>query len=188
MTKKYLFTLALMAACCVAQAQSTPAKKELIGRILKIQQQGIETVARGLAEEPAVALLTRAEQALPQRVPADRQQAVAKEIQDDAKKYLEEAVPYVRSQAVKVAPTTVGALLDKEFSEAELKQVLGFLESPAYLKFQKLGPDMQKVLVEKVVADTRGTIDPKIRDLESSIAKRLGVSAAQPAAAPASRR
>jgi uncharacterized protein len=190
---KPLLIIALLGASCAVSAQPTPAKKELIARILKIQQPGIETMARGLAEEPAVAMLARAEQAMPQRVAADRQQAVAKEIQEDAKKYLDEAVPIVKAQAVKLAPSTVGALLDEKFTEAELKQVVAFLESPVYLKFQKLGPDMQKVLVEKVVTETRGTVEPKVIALENSIAKRLGVTtggsgSAAPAAQPASRR
>lgn len=186
--KKTLLIVALLGAFGAVQAQSTPAKKELIARILKVQQAGIETLARSLAEEPAMNLLARAEQALPQRVAPERQETVARAIQADAKKYLDEAVPLVRDRALKLAPSTVGALLDEKFSEAELKQVAGFLESPAYVKFQQLGPDMQKVLVEKVIADSRGAIEPKVRDLEASIARRLGVNgAAAPASAPAKR-
>ena len=185
--KKHLFILALACACTAAQAQSTPAKKELIARILKVQQAGIEGLARSLAEEPAVNMLARAEQALPQRVAADKREAVAKEIQGDVKKYLDEAVPVVRDRAVKLAPTTVGTLLDEKFTEAELKQVIAFLESPAYTKFQTLGPDMQKVLIEKVVTETRGTVEPKVRELEASIARRLGAPAV-PAAAASGRR
>lgn len=186
--KKTLLIVALLGACCVAQAQSTPAKKELIARILKVQQPGIETLARSLAEEPAVGLMERAEQVLPQRVARERQEAVAKEIQGDVKKYLDEAVPLVRDRAVKLAPASVGALLEQKFSEAELKQVATFLESPVYVKYQQLGPDMQKVLVEKVIADARGAIEPKVRELEASIARRLGVNgAASPASAPPKR-
>lgn len=187
MLKKTLvpLSLALCAAFAMpahAQAPSSPAKKELIARILKIQQPGIEGMARALAEEPAMAMLSRAEQALSVRVAADKQEAVAKEIQGDAKKYLDETVPIVRNRAVQVAPTTVGTLLEQKFSEEELKQVVAFLESPAYVKFQGLGPEMQKVLVEKVVADTRGQVEPKVRGLEDSIAKRLGVTGAAGAA------
>ena len=186
MMKKPLLLALLAGACFAAQAQSTPAKKELVGRILKIQQAGIEVLARNLAEEPAMNLLARAEQALPQRVAADKQQAVAKEIQGDAKKYLDETVPLVRDRALKLAPSTVGALLEEKFNEEELRQVLAFLESPAYVKFQKHSPDMQRVLLEKLVSDTRGSVEPKVRDLENSIGKRLGV--APPAAAkPASK-
>ena len=86
------------------------------------------------------------------------------------------------SRAVKLAPTTVGPFLEEKFTEEELKQVAAFLESPAVNKFQQLSGDMQKVLLEKVVADTRSVIEPKVVALEQSVSKRLGIVA--PAAAP----
>ena len=58
------------------------------------------------------------------------------------------------------------------------------LESPVLAKFQTVGVDVQRALVEKVVADTRGQVETKFRSLEDSIAKRLGVPAAPAAAAP----
>jgi hypothetical protein len=90
----------------------------------------------------------------------------------------------VRDRAVKLAPTTVGAVLEQKFSEDELKQVLAMLESPVYVKFQGLGADMQKALTEKLIADTRPAIEPKVRTLEQSIARRLGVPVGQAEAAP----
>jgi uncharacterized protein len=182
MLKKHMLVLAVaaagFAAPALAQAPSQPsaAKKELIARILKIQQPGIEGLARGLAERPAVELLASAENALMARVPADKREAVAKEIQADAKKYLDESVPLVRDRAIKLAPTTVGTLLDQKFNEEELKQVVAMMESPVYLKFQSLGDEMQMVLIEKVLADTRPAVEPKIKALEQSVAKRLGLN------------
>lgn len=180
MLKKHLLVLALLgtafAGPALAQSQASPAKKEMIARILKIQQPGIEALARTLAERPAVELLASAENALGARVPAERREAVAKEIQADTKKYLDEAVPLVRDRAVKLAPTTVGALLDQKFNEEELKQVLAFMESPAYLKFQSLGDEMQQALIEKVVAETRPSVEGKLKTLEQSVARRLGVT------------
>ena len=185
MAKKTLLILALAAAAAMgtAQAQTAQAsqvKKDLIAKILKIQQPGIEALAKALAEEPADTMLRQASAAIV-RVPADKQEAVAKEIQNDARKYVGEAVPLVRDRAIKLAPSTVGILLEEKFTEDELKQVLAMMESPVYLKFQSLGNEMQKVLTEKLVVDTRPQIQPKIKALEESIGKRLGV--APPAAA-----
>jgi uncharacterized protein len=61
------------------------------------------------------------------------------------------------------------------------------MESPVYGRFQRMGQDMQKVLIDKVVADTRGTIEPKVRTLEQTVAKRLGVTSAPPAAGAAAK-
>lgn len=181
MLNKRLFVLALAGACLAASAQSqpasSPAKKELVARILKVQQPGIEALARQLAEEPAARLLAQAGQVLPQRIAADKRDAVAKEIEADARKYAEEAIPLARAAAVKIAPQAIGPLLEEKFTEDELKQILATLESPVFTRFQQIGPDMQKALTEKLVADTRPAIEPKVRALEQSITKRLGLTA-----------
>jgi len=182
MTKNTLLLLALAAACSVAQAQTPPGKKDLIAKILKLQQPGIEMMARELAQQPANQLLAQAAAALQARVPPERQEAVARGIQQDAKKYADEAIPLVRDRAIKLAPTTVGALLEEKFTEEELKQVVVMMESPVYLKFQKLGGDMQKVLADKLVEDTRASIEPKLKTLDHAVGKRF--EAAQAPAAP----
>ncbi len=187
MLNKSLTILALAVAVVTgAQAQSTPAKKELVARILKVQQPGIQAMARNLVEQPALELLDSANNALPQRVAKDKQDAVAKDIQGDVQKYLDDAVPLVQARAVKLAPGTIGSFLEEKFTEDELKQILAIMESSAYAKFQRTGQEMQKSLVDKVVAETRPLIEPKVRTLEQNIAKRLGVpSASGPAAGPA---
>ncbi len=190
MLKHSLIALALGLTAVSAQAQAqapaagSPAKKEFTARIVKQQQPGIEGMARSLAEQPAMELMGSAANALPSRVPKDKQEAVAKEIHADVQKYLDEAVPLVQGRAVKLAPATIGAVLEARFSEEELKQLAGMLESPVYNKFQQLGEEMQKTLADKVVADTRSIIEPKVRALEQSVAKRLGVSPSPAAAAP----
>ena len=189
MLKKTLFALTVVvAAITAAQAQPSPAKKELVARILKVQEPGIEATARGLVEQPAFELMGNAANALPARVAKDRQDAVAKEIQADVQKYVDDAFPFVRDRAMKLAPSTIGALLEEKFTEDELKQIVSIMESPVYGKFQRMGNEMQKALVDKVVADTRGTIEPKVRTLEETVAKRLGVTSAAPAAAGAAPR
>lgn len=188
MLKKSLMAMVLGAAFA-AQAQApanpaSPAKKDLVARILKQQQAGIENIARSLVEQPAIELMGNAASALPSRVAKDRQEAVAKEIQADVQKYLAEAVPLAQARAVKIAPASVGALLEEKFSEEELKQLASIVESPVYTRFQRMGDDMQKVLADKLVAETRGTIEPKVRALEQSVAKRLGVPLNGGAGAP----
>ena len=179
---KLLFAILIALPVMAVQAQSTPAKKALVARILKVQQPGIEGMSRSMAERPAIDLMDRAGPALTERVAADKRDAIAKEIQADVKKYLDEAVPLVTSRAVKLAPTTVGSFLEEKFTEEELKQVAAFLESPAINKFQQLSGEMQKVLLEKVVVDTKGVIEPKVVALEQAVSKRLGIVA--PASAP----
>lgn len=191
MFQKSLLLLSLAAACTLAQAQSTPAKKELVARILKIQQPAVENLARELAQQPANELMASAIEYVQTQVPADKREAIGKGLQQDADKYMNETYPLVRERALKLAPSTVGALLEEKFSEDELKQAAAMLESPIYTKFQSMGGEMQRALVNKLVPDLKPQVEPKLRALDESIAKRLGVQAAlgsggtAPAAAPA---
>jgi hypothetical protein len=175
--------LSLLVLATGAQAQSTPAKKELVAKVLLLQQPAIEQAAQSLAERPAAQLMQQAGMALQSQVPADKREAIAKEIQADVKKYADDVVPMVRERAVRLAPSTVGALLEEKFSEDELKQLVAIIESPVNRKFLQLGGEMQKVLLDKLIADTQGAVEPKVKTLEQSIGKRLGMPA--PTSAPA---
>jgi uncharacterized protein len=168
-----------------APLPTSPAKKQLVAKILAIQQPGIEALARQLVEQPAAQLLQQAGPALQQRVAAEQREAVGREIQADARKFVDEAVPVVRDRAIKLAPTTIGTVLEERMTEDELKQVIAILESPANKKFQSLAGDMQRALAEKLVTETRPLIQPKVQALEQSVAKRLGITPPPAGAAPA---
>lgn len=171
---KKLLIVALLALATSAQAESTAAKKELVAKVLQLQQPGIEMAGQALVERPAGQMMQQAGLALQARVAADKREVVWKEIQADVKKYLDEAVPPVRERAIKLAPTTVGTLLDEKFSEDELKQLIAILESPVNRKFSQMSGEMQKVLSEKLVAEMQGSIEPKVKSLERAINTRLG--------------
>lgn len=194
MLKKTLFCLPLLAVFA-AQAQtsavpaSSPAKKELVARILKVQQPSIEALARGLVERPAMEIMNGGMQVIAARVPKEKQEATAKEVQSDAQKFVDETAPIVQKRAVAVAPTTIGAVLEEKFTEDELRQIAAALENPALVKYQATIPAMQQALGEKLVGDTRPQIEPKVRALEEQVGKRVGVSPQGAApAAPANKK
>ena len=192
MTTKLLSTASLILSLCAfvilaapAQAQPSAAKNELILKILQIQRPAVETVAAMLAQQPAQQMMQQAGIALQTRVAADKREALAKDIQSDLKKYSDDVVPVVRERAVKLAPETIGKVLDDKFSEEELRDLIKVLESPVGRKFAQLNGDMQKALNEKLVAEMRPTVEPKVKALEASIAKRLGIQPGTQGAAPA---
>ncbi len=183
---KKLFVVALLALSGLAQAESSAAKKELVTRVLKLQRPAIEQAGQTLAERPAAQMMQQASLVLQSKVAADKRDAVAKEIDSDLKKYLDEAVPLVRERAVKIAPSTIGALLEEKFSEEELKQLIAIIESPVNRKFMQMGGEMQKALLDKLIAKTEGTIAPKVKALEQAVGKRLGMPATPAPAAKVS--
>jgi hypothetical protein len=166
-----------------AAAQGT-TKKDLVQRILTIQQGEIESVARGLTERPAAQMMQEAGLALQRQVPPDKREAMAKQIEAEVKKYVDESYPLVRERALKIAPSTIGAVLEDKLTEDELKQLLAWLESPVNKKYQTLGPDMRNSFVQKLLADARPVVDPKVQALDGRIRVILGVPAAPAASAP----
>ena len=185
---KKFFVLALVLLSAAAQAQSAPAqssqaKKDLVARVLVLQQSSIELTGQALVERPAQQMLQQAGLALQTRVPAEKREAVAKLVQDDVKKYLDETAPLVRQQAVKLAPTTIGPLLEEKFNEDELKQLIAFMESPVNRKYLQMGNELQKALGEKLVAQTKAAVEPKVKALEQAIVNHLGLPPAPAAKA-----
>lgn len=180
---KPLLLASLIAASTLAHAQSTPAKKELVQRLLTAQQPGLEGLSRGLVEQPAAQMLQAAGQALQAEVPADKREAVGKSIQADVRKYVDDSVPLVRDRAIKLAPSTIGVAMEEKFSEDELKQLLAWFESPVNKKYQQLAPEMQNAFVQKLVADARPDVDPKLQNLEQQVRRSIA-SASGAASAP----
>jgi hypothetical protein len=181
--------VAMASASQVARAQaqpaataSSPAKKELVSKLLALQAPGIEQLATQIVQQPAVLLMQQAGAAL-QRLPQDKREALARDLEADLRKYADESLPVMRKRATELAPLTVGVVLDERFSEDELRQIVATLENPAWRKFQGAANDMQRALVERLVADTKGQVDPKLQALQKSMGDRL--RAAAPASAPA---
>ena len=182
---KPLMAAALLAAATIAPAlaQAPQTKKELVARVLQLQQPGIEVMARSMAEQPAMQLMQQAGQAL-QRLPAERREAVAADIQADLRKYAEEAIPIVRDRALKAAPLTIGPMLEERLTDDELREVIAMLESPTIRKFQGMAGDLQRALQEKVVAESKAEIEPKVRAMQQTVAKRLGITPPPAGSAP----
>ncbi len=180
-------TILLAAALATAATAHAQDKKALVAKVLQLQQPGIEATARQMAELPALQMLQQAVIAIRQRVPEDKREALAGDLQAEARKYADEAVPIVRDAALKAAPTTIGPILEEKFTADELKQLIAILESPVNRKFQSLGVDMQRALNEKVVAESRAAIEPKVQALQQSMAAKLNAAAGPAAGASAPR-
>jgi hypothetical protein len=192
-----LFATALLASAAIAHAQTTPAapsapsapvsaaKKELVAKVLALQQPVYENMAREIVMRPAVQLGQQAGRAL-QNVPPEKREATGKSIDADIRKFIDESTPLLRDRAIKAAPTTVGPILEEKMSEDELKQLFAWLDSPAAKKYQQLGGEMQQAIVQKLMSEAGPLLTPKLQALEAKVAGSLGIPPAAPAgSAPA---
>jgi hypothetical protein len=157
-----------------ASAPSSPAKKELVAKLLRLQQRDIETLASQLALQPSAIIAQQAQQVL-QQMPADKRDAVSKNLEVAFRKYNEEASGFLRDRAVKLAPSLLAPAIEQRFTEGELKQLVAWYESPVKKKFEQALPEIQPAFVEKLVAEGRPVIDPKLATLTQSVRTALGV-------------
>lgn len=181
-----LLTAAIGAAAQGAAAPAapvSPAKKELVARVLQLQQSGIEALGTQIAGQTAGQVLQAVGAAMP-RVPADKREAVFNQVQADVRKFHDDIAPMLRTRAARLAPTTLGTALEEKFSEEELKSLVAWLESPTSRKFQQVAGEVQQSFAQKLVADTRPQVEPKLKALEESIAAKLN-AAGGGASAPA---
>jgi len=165
-----------------APTQSSPAKKELVQRLLRLQQADVEGFAKTVVERPAAQMMREAGLALQQQAaPQEKREAAARAIEAEVKKYVDEAYPIVRDRALKLAPSTIGAVLEAKMTEEELKQLIAWLESATAKKYQSLAVDLRNTFSQKLVAEMPAVLDPKLIALDGKIRVILGVP---PAGAP----
>ncbi|HZW73927.1 MAG TPA: hypothetical protein VFF43_10285 [Caldimonas sp.] len=171
-------------AASAPAAPSSPAKKALVQRILTLQQGEIEALARNVVERPAAQMMQEAGLAIQQQIPPERREATGRAIEAEVKKYVDEAYPPVRDRAVKLAPSTIGAVLEAKMSEDELRTLLAWLDSPTNKKYQQIAVDMRTSFFQKLLADMPALLDPKLQALNGRIRVILGLPAV-PSAMPA---
>ena len=171
-------------------------KKEVVQKILSSQQGALDDMSRNVAEQPARQLAMGARQILVQGVPEDKREATAKLVDAEIKKYLDGAIPAVRASAGKLSTSVLGPIYEEKFSEDELKQLQAMLESPVLKRYQSLLPEMSNALLEKVVADARPQVTPKLQTAEKNIRAildkatggKLSQGEDKPAAKPAAKK
>ena len=189
--KKLILAAALSTGALLAQAQtpapatpatpgtpavpSSPAKKALVQKLLTLQSNDFEDLARNIVGQSLAQMVPAVRQALQQQVPPEKREATGKAIEGDIKMYVDESVPLIRDRAVKLAPSTVGVIIDEKFTEDELKQVIAWLESPLNKKYQQLGPEFRGNFTQKLMIEVRPLVEPKYQALEQKVRASLGV-------------
>ena len=179
------WTVALAASLLLTGLAQAQTKKELVAKVIQLQQPSVENVARTIAAQTAQQILEATGPALAQQ-PPEKREAVAKDVQAEVKKFYGDIEPVLGDRAVKLAPAAMAPVLEEKFSEDELKQLVAWLESSTAKKFNESAPMLLDARQQKLVTDPRGTVEPKIKALETTLRKKLGLPAAAPASPAAS--
>lgn len=174
MLKKLVLTtlVALSAISPAAQAQSA-AKKELIGKLLTLQQPAIDAAARSITEQQPMQMAASARRLIMESVPEDKRMATAQAVDAELKKYVETAGPMIQASANKLATTTMTPAIDEKFTEDELRTLVSILDSPVLKKYQGLLPELTDKLLDKIIADARPNVDPALNKAAANIRQIL---------------
>jgi len=177
--QRTLVTVALSACALVLAAPAQAGEKEkLVEKILTLWH--IEDEAIVMVQRPAVDAVNQSRIALQGRVSGPKQEATLKDIAVDVQKYIDEATPIVKDNAMKAKAPTLTPLLLQNFNEEELKQLIALLESPVKKKFEKLLPSFERAFGERIAADSRAAIDPKLAAMTQSVGLKLRAATVTP--------
>jgi len=174
-----LFLAATLGIASMAHAQGAAPdaeKQKLIDHILTLYHPensvlvAIQRPATEALEKSSIALQTA-------HVPKDRSDKTMKDIGTDVQKYVDSTMPMAIASAKKNVGPAAGPLLAQNFTTEELRQLVAFLESPVKSKFEKLVPQMENAVGQKVQADVGVQANKNIQVLTESVGTKLRVAA-----------
>lgn len=164
---------ALAAVLALTSVSAHADKKEWAQKIVAMQQEAVDGMARAIVEQPARQMSMQSSQILGHAVAPEKRDAAAKQIETEIKKYVDASTPILKASATKLSQTTIGGGLEEKFSEDELKQLHGMLDSPVMKKFQAAIPELSGKLQEKVMAEARTQLGPKLDATGNNVRKIL---------------
>jgi uncharacterized protein len=169
-------------ATAPAAAQALPApdpeKQKVIDRILVafhpengilqvVQRQGLDAM-----QQSNIALTTA-------HVTAERKEKTMKEIGSDVQKYIDTTMPVAVASAKKHTNPAVGPILAQNFTADELRQIAALLESPLKQKFEKLIPQMETAVAQKVQAEITPQVNQNVKTLTEAVGTKLRIAATE---------
>jgi len=167
------------AAAPAAAAANLPApdaeKQKAIDRILANVHP--ENGVIQALQRPAIEAMQKSMIAMQtQHVPKDRMDKTMKEIAADVQHYVEISTPVVTASARKLTNQAVGPILAQNFTADELRQLAAMFESPVKARFDKLIPQLETAVGDKVTADVAPAINKNIQALTESVGTKLRIA------------
>ena len=179
---------ATLAAASSVHAQAAPAaataplpvpdaeKQKVIDRILEVFHPEIGVLKA--VQRPGLEAMQKSNIAMETaRVAPERREKALKDISTDVQKYLDTTTPIATASAKKYTNASVGPILAKNFTLEELRQIDAMLESPLKARFEKLVPDMENAVGQKVQADIAPQVNQNVKAMTEAVGTKLRVAA-----------
>jgi len=173
-------TFAAHAQTAASAAAPLPApdaeKQKVIDRILvafhpengilqAVQRQGVDAM-----QQSNIALQTA-------HVPTERKDKTLKDISTDVQKYIDTTMPAAIASTKKNTNPAVGPILAQNFTADELRQIAAMLESPLKQRFEKLVPQMETAVAQKVQADISPLVNANVKTMTEAVGTKLRIAA-----------
>ena len=182
----HLAVAAALSVACAAHAQTKAAAPANLPAPDAEKQKAIDRILANVHPEngviqalqrPAVEAMQKSMIAMQtQHVPKERMDKAMKDIAADVQHYVEISTPVVTASAKKLTNQTVGPLLAQNFSADELRQLAAMFESPVKAKFDKLIPQLEAAVGDKVTAEVAPAINKNIQALTESVGTKLRIA------------
>ena len=187
LTPLALATALLVSAGAHAQAAAPAAaaapvapidadKQKLIDRILAVLHpengvlQAVQDKGVSAMQQSSIALQTN-------HVPQDRKDKALKDIQVDVQKYIDTTMPIAIASAKKYTVPTSAPILAANFSTDELRQLATMLESPLRDRLEKVLPQMQNAVGQKVSVEIGPQVNKNLQVMTEAVGTKLQVAA-----------
>jgi hypothetical protein len=134
------------------------------GVLQAVQQQGVKAM-----QQSSIALQTN-------QVPQERKEKALKDIQVDVQKYIDTTMPVAVASAKKYSAPISAPILAANFSTDELRQLAVILESPLRDKLEKIMPQLQEAVGQKVSADIGPQVNKNVQAMTEAVSSKLRVA------------
>jgi len=153
-------------------SKSTNAKRALAVKLAQLQQKSeSDNIAQQLTASAVQPLVVAWSQKLDQTVPPDKQKEVREKLDQELKKFSDDAFKTIREQTAKTAEEALVPIFMEKFSESELKTIIAYQESTAAAKFAAIGTDAANTWALQVVENTRAAIETSSKAFDEAASK-----------------
>lgn len=147
-------------------------KQKLIDRIVAVLKpengvlQAVQAQGLRAMQQSSIALQTN-------NVPQDRKEKTLKEIQVDVQKYNDTTMPVAIASAKKNVGPTTSPILAANFTTDELRQLATMLESPIREKLEKVMPQLQEAVGQKVSGEIGPQVNKNVQAMTEAVSTKL---------------
>ena len=171
------FAIAGLALSATVNAQIADPKLEWATKAVALQQgPELERLIGQLADSATQDILQNWGPKLQSDVPPAKMEQAKENLNTELKKYFDDVSTTINGKAGKVSANALIPAYMVRFTLDELKQLVGFFESPAIKKYQLAAPELGSLFVKQLIEETRSDVIVRTRQFDDAATKIIGTA------------